>query len=176
MKRRRSSLILILLFICSVITACSKSDIENENDYERSVKAWVKFKETANNSYQYEVSQYSWPDHRSVTLISVTNGKVTKRHYKSVFTEGLKNMPAETMEWTENENDLNTHKDSPAAQAITLDEVYNLAKTNWLLKRKGSQPTFEAKNNGMISTCGFSAEGCVDDCFVGINITSIVAL
>ncbi|MFD2287606.1 hypothetical protein GJU39_17915 [Pedobacter petrophilus] len=173
---KKSHFTLILFLIGLVITACSKSDIENSKSFERSFSTWLSFKESSNNTYQYKVSNYSWPDHRSTTIITITNGKVTQRHYKNISTEGLENIPKEALEWVENESDLNTHKTTPAAQPLTLDEIYDLAKTNWLLKRKGSSSIFEAGNNGMISTCGFTPEGCVDDCFVGINITSIATL
>jgi len=166
----------MLVLVGSILTSCSKSDIENDNQYEKSLKAWLSFKETSNNSYSYVVTRYSWRDNRSETAITVTNGKVTQRHFKNTSVAGMENIPEEALEWIESENDLNTHSTSFAAQPQTLDEIYDTAKTHWLLKRKGSQPTFEAKNNGMISTCGFTAEGCMDDCFDGINIKSIEAL
>jgi len=40
-------------------------------------------------------------------------------------------------------------------------------------KRKDASVYFEAKNNGMISSCGYVQDGCMDDCFNGINIASI---
>lgn len=173
---KRSRIALVILLVCLVITSCSKNEIDNNNSYERSLKSWLSFKEKSNNSYQYTVSKYSWPDHRSTTVIRIANGKVTQRHYKNISTKGLENIPKEALEWVENENELNTHQLAYAAQPVTLDKIYDTARTVWLLKRKGSTASFEAKNNGMISTCGYAAEGCVDDCFVGINIISIEAL
>ena len=158
------------------ISACKKSDITNKNAYEQSLQTWLKFKENSNDTYKYTVSQYLWPNQRSITIITVANGKITQRYYKNISTKGLENIPKKALGWVENESNLNTHINNPAAQAITFDQVYEIAKTTWLLKEKDSTSIFEAKNNCMISICGFNREGCVDDCFVGINITSIEKL
>ncbi|MBA6153817.1 hypothetical protein [Gelidibacter maritimus] len=80
------------------------------------------------------------------------------------------------MEWTENENELNSHESSIAADALTLDQIYNKAETDWLIKRKNSTSYFESKNNGLISTCGYVEKDCMDDCLVGITIKSINVL
>jgi hypothetical protein len=79
------------------------------------------------------------------------------------------------MAWTENENEINTHREMAAA-AITLDEVYEKARTEWLIKRKDVNVYFETKNNGMISSCGYVNKGCMDDCFNGIRIAYIQPL
>jgi hypothetical protein len=54
-----------------------------------------------------------------------------------------------------------------------LDEIYEKARSNWLKKRGNAKTYFEAKNDGLISSCGYAEDGCQDDCFNGINITSI---
>lgn len=172
----RITLILILLAISTIFNACTKSKIEQENDYQKSYDAFLNFKQVSNNSYQYTVLRYGWPDHRSETTITVTNGKVTQRYYKNISLQGLENIPPDALEWTEHENELDSHQSTYAAQVKTLDQIYELAKTHWLLKREGSTPTFETSHNGLISTCGFSASNCMDDCFDGITIKSIAAL
>jgi hypothetical protein len=57
-----------------------------------------------------------------------------------------------------------------------LDEIYSIARNEWLKKRSGVTVYFEAKNSGMISTAGSIPDGCVDDCFSGISIRSIKEL
>ena len=69
-----------------------------------------------------------------------------------------------------------TVQNSNAADALTLDEIYSKAKNEWLVKRKNVTNYFEAKNDGLISTCGYVEKGCVDDCFAGITIKSIQSL
>jgi len=75
------------------------------------------------------------------------------------------------LEWTENENEINTHPDGTTAR--TLDEVYEKAKNDWLKKRKNTDTFFEARNNGLISTCGYNVPNCPDNCFIGIEIIHI---
>ena len=77
------------------------------------------------------------------------------------------------MEWTENENEINSHTNSGASYALTLDQVYEKARTEWLIKRKDATVYFEANNNGLISSCGYVPDGCMDDCFRGITISSV---
>jgi hypothetical protein len=59
---------------------------------------------------------------------------------------------------------------------MTLDEIYDRAKSDWLRKRSNAQTYFEANNNGLISSCGYVEEGCQDDCFRGITIASVERL
>ncbi|MGY5355583.1 hypothetical protein [Wenyingzhuangia sp. IMCC45467] len=57
-----------------------------------------------------------------------------------------------------------------------MDEIYEKAKQDWLIKRKEVLVYFETDNNGLISTCGYVPKNCMDDCFLGITIKSIEAL
>ena len=168
--------IITLLFIVSLMFSCSSDDDLNyQNDFENSQNAWLNFKESSNNSYKYVVSggsvfaTYGWE-----TTITVSKGIIIQRHF--AFTRNPENIPEDQLEWTENENELNSHASSNAAGALTLDEIYNKAENQWLLKRKNATTYFESKNNGLISTCGFAEKDCMDDCFVGITIKSIVIL
>lgn len=73
-----------------------------------------------------------------------------------------------------NESEINTHQNGAAA--LTLDEIYVNAKSDWLIKRKNTTNYFESKNDGLISQCGYVEKNCMDDCFVGITISSIERL
>lgn len=77
------------------------------------------------------------------------------------------------LSWVEDKQELNNITDSPAASTSTLDQVYEQAKNDWLLKRDNAQTFFEAKNSGIISSCGYWEDGCMDDCFRGIRITLV---
>ncbi|MDD2426409.1 MAG: hypothetical protein PHU00_10410, partial [Bacteroidales bacterium] len=68
------------------------------------------------------------------------------------------------------------HRSSPAYGAVTLDVIYSKARQEWLLKRENAQTYFEAKNNGLISCCGYVEKGCMDGCFNGIYISYIQPL
>lgn len=76
-------------------------------------------------------------------------------------------------EWVETEAELGSHETSGAYPLSTLDDIYMKAQDDWLRKRKDADTFFEAKNNGLISLCGYTPHDCVDDCFRGIGINVI---
>lgn len=167
---------LVFLLIGFLFTSCDKSNIEYENSFKKSEKVWLSFKSENDNSYRYTVNGSSWVGISWQTTLTITNGKVTQRHFKytHVIDDYELDIPTEELEWTESEEELNSHENGAAT--ITLDEVYETAKNVWLKKRDGASISFEANNNGLISSAGFVEDGCQDDCFVGINISRIESL
>ncbi|WP_316803674.1 hypothetical protein [Pedobacter nototheniae] len=164
----------VLLFTVIFLNACKKDQIVYKSDYAKSYQTWLDFKAATNNSYWYQVGTYSWTGYSTETTITVQNGVVTKRAYVSKAVDQKTHAIVVLIEWTEDKTSLNTHQDG--ATIRTLDEIYLEAKNNWLLKRKDAETSFEAKNNGMISSCGYVENGCQDDCFTGISISSIEKL
>lgn len=169
----RNYTLVMMLLIVSIFISCKKSDIEHTTDFDKSYKAWQAFKTSSNNSYTYTQQFGSWTGYSDETTITVKDGKVIGRSYIAKMIKQPSNQPAVVEEWTEDINSLNTHANRPAA--LTLDEIYEKAKTVWLVKKKDAEVYLETKNNGMISSCGFVPDNCVDDCFTGIKITSITA-
>ena len=173
--RNRSYLITLLVISSFIVSCSSDDDLNYQNDFQNSKNAWSNFKTSANDSYTYVVSgssvfaAYSWE-----TTITVSNGIIIQRDFKYIGSP--ENIPEDQLQWTENQNELNSHESSPAAEALTLDEIYNKAENQWLIKRKHTTTYFESKNNGLLSTCGYVEKGCMDDCFVGIRIKSITIL
>jgi len=170
----RNNYLLIMLLIASVFSSCKKSDIEYENDFDKSFKAWQTFKASSSNSYRYKVYFASWVGYSHETTITVKDGKVVERAFIAKSIERPSNQTIVREEWTEDVNSLNTHPNGDAT--LTLDDIYHKAKNVWLLKRKDAEVSLETKNNGMISSCGFVPHNCADDCFNGISITLIEAL
>lgn len=163
-----------MLLIASVFTSCKKSDIAYENDFDRSYKTWLAFKKSSNDSYRYKTYFASWVGFSGETTITVRLGKVVGRSFTLKARDHTTNEITVREEWTEDATSLNTHENGDST--LTLDDIYHKAKTVWLLKRKDADISLETKNNGMISACGFVPNNCADDCFTGINITSIEAL
>lgn len=163
-----------LLLIGSLFASCKKSDIEYDNEFSKSSKAWANFKASSDNSYRYMVGTSSWTSYSTETTITVRNGQVVGRSYVAKGIVGQATTITVMEEWVEDESSLNTHTNG--AKPITLDEVYQKAKTDWLLKRKDAATSFEAKNNGLISAAGYVPNGCQDDCFMGIHIRFIEKL
>lgn len=168
---KHHSLLACLLIITAVLVACNKHGLTHADDFYKSYIAFSDFKRSSHDSYRYTVTGGSWVGYGWQTTITVTGGKVTQRSYSFTPTPGRSYTPKQ---WTENENEIGTHRDGD--EAVTLDVIYGKAETEWLRKRDGASVYFETKNNGMISTAGYVMNGCQDDCFVGIYISKIEAL
>ncbi|MFO7824307.1 MAG: hypothetical protein R6V72_10240 [Cyclobacterium sp.] len=165
-----------LLLIGNLLSSCISDDLEHQNEFEASQTAWLDFKESSGNSYTYTVVFGSWVGFSWETTLTVIDGSITKRHFKyTTLPEDLsEEIPAEELEWTENESELGSHQ--KGAEPMTLDEVYTKAQQEWVVARENAETYFERENNGMISTCGYVENNCVDDCFRGIKIDRIEAL
>ena len=171
-------LLVVLLFMGTLSASCRKDDFRYQSDFENSFQKWLDFKEASGNSYRYRGSGGSWVGTGWETIITVSKGKVVQRYYKLSFPAGWTGtIPGnDETEWTENESEINSHEHTAAAEALTLDQVYEEARNNWLKKRSNAETYFESKNNGIISSCGYVNDGCQDDCFNGITITLVEAL
>lgn len=170
----KRSVILIFVFAVALLS-CKKSGIDHWVEYEKSYRTWMQFKKVSGNSYRYRIVSSSWTGLGSQLEITVRNGKPVQRHFKILISPGYQGSVPDVMEWVENEGAINSHenyKDFP----ITLDQVYETARTKWLLRRDNGWTYFEAKNHGLISLCGYSPSVCADDCFTGITIDFIEKL
>jgi hypothetical protein len=162
---------LFILFVAITFIGCKKDKIEYNTDFNKSFKAWTDFKQASNNSYSYTTSTVSWTGYSTETTLTIVNGRIISRSY---LAKGFKDHQPTLVvleEWQEDENTLNTHQSG--ASLLTLDQLYELAKNDLLLKRANAKTSFETKNSGMISSVGYVEEGCQDDCFVGFHIKSI---
>lgn len=164
----------ILMVISVMLTSCKKSDIEYESKFDKSYETWLAFKTSANNSYRYKVYFGSWTGSSSETELIIKAGKVVGRTYLAKNIDPSTNKVVVYEEWTEDLSSLNTH--SNGYLTLTMDEIYQKAKTEWLIKREDAKVSLETKNNGMISACGYVPDNCADDCFNGISITLIEAI
>ncbi|MEC3879947.1 hypothetical protein [Parapedobacter sp. 10938] len=202
----KASYSLLTLLTILLFNACKKSDIEHEGSFERSYQAWLDFKATSGDSYRYEVSGATWAGSSWLTTITVREGKIVQRDFRYMvfnsnpmpdsgwesasmadlldglgftdeeFEEHEGYTLLESLQWTENESELGLHEVSPASAVQTLDDIYERARSFWLKKRPDAAVSFEAKNNGLISSAGFVPDNCMDDCFSGISIRSIEAI
>jgi len=162
---------LLILFATVIFTSCKKDKIEYSNDLEKSLKAWTDFKSVSNNSYSYITGTVSWTGYSTETTIIVSNGQIIGRSYIAKGRKDDQTALVILEQWQEDINSLNTHNNG--ATLLTLDQIYELAKTDLLLKRPDVSISFEANNSGMISAAGYVQNGCQDDCFTGIRIKSI---
>lgn len=171
------ALYLSTIIILISVTGCKKDNIANESEFNKSYNAWLSFKDTSHNTYLYTTTFGSWTGYGAETKTGVVNGKVAWRDFVSTQLKRNGTSQIDTIkQWHEDADHLNTHS-SDAAGPLTLDDVYQRAKTVWLkADKKTNDIYFETKNSGMISSCGFVPKGCQDDCFNGITISLITSV
>ena len=174
---KKTFFLLILLSAVLSYQSCNNDEVNNKEKLEKSYNAWLDFRSKSENSYKYIVRISSWEGPTNETTITVTNGKVTERSFVQKNGDGfIGNGEKDTADWIETENEIDTHTDSGAFTPLTLDEVYEKAKNEWLPVSKDVTVYLETGNEGMLSLCGYTTKGCQDDCFTGVNIVSIVEL
>jgi len=168
-----------LLAFLSLITGSGckkdKDDLAYSGDYSRSYLAWHDFQTKCGDSYVYQMETGSWTGFRVETTITVKQGKIIERAYVLTEHQLISSGPTTVVrQWKEDETQLGTHNEGHAL--LTLDDIYEQAKKDWLLKRDDAKTYFETDNDGMISLCGYTKNGCQDDCFNGVHIPFIRAL
>jgi hypothetical protein len=163
-----------LIIVSLLISSCKKDSIADESEFNKSYTQWLSFKSTAHNTYLYTTSFGSWTGYGAEVKTAVINGKVTWRDFISTQLKQNGTSQKDTLkQWHEDADHLNTHPND-VGESLTLDDVYQKAKSVWLKADKKTNDIYlETKNNGMISSCGFVPKGCQDDCFNGITISLI---
>jgi hypothetical protein len=171
------NLYLLTIVLLLTATACKKENIAKQSEYDASYKAWISFKNSSKNSYSYTTVFGSWVGFGVTIKVAVSNGKVVSRDYIRIQSRNDGTNKVDTAEtWHEDAATINTHPND-AAEALTIDDIYLKARTEWLkVDASTNDIIFEAKNNGLISDCGYVPRNCADDCFRGVNITAITAL
>lgn len=171
----KNLLFAIALLIC--LAGCKKEEFSYQSDFEKSYDTWLNYKAGINNSYSYTVTTGSVFGFGTQTKLTITQGKITGREYQAYrIAQVAGGTPTIVAAWTETAASLNTHA-SQGADLLTLDEVYDKARTVWLkADKKANDISFSAGNNGLISSCGYFPKECQDDCFHGITISAIQTL
>lgn len=172
--RKLYALLFISLF---TIASCSKDSSSPSNKLNDSLNSWVSFKARVSNSYTYTVMRYAKESVTNYeTRITVVNGSVIARtlYYHETNVQISGNTNKVTKQWEEDASNVGSHQDG--AEAITLDEVYNRAKTSWLnVDAKTNEVLLETDNDGMISTAVSRPKDC-QCAMTGIYITAITPL
>jgi len=164
-----------LFFIAIAFYSCNSDDFEYQDEFEISQRVWLDFKESSNNSYKYTVVNSTWVGISWQTTITVENGLIIQRDFEYIATIGLPDdIPENELKWTEMGTEIGSHENG--AEPLTLNEIYDKAQKDWLKESANTTTYFETENNGMISTCGYVEDNCADDCFIGVQISSIQAL
>ncbi|UCS95180.1 hypothetical protein KZP23_09290 [Echinicola marina] len=162
-----TAVILLTLFFSS----CNDDQKDTQNQLERSEKKWGLLKSENNESYRYTVSTSSWTGYSSLTTITVQDGFVTKREFESynVDNEGGKEL---VDFYVEEGEEIGVNEEGTAP--LTLDKLYDICKEEYLsVDPKTNTIYFTAFDNGLVQSCGYVPDNCVDDCFFGFNLEII---
>ena len=133
-------LTLVTFIIAALFSSCEKSNLEHENDFERSYQAWQSFKASSGGSYRYAVSQSSWTGTSSLTTIIVRNGKVVQRDFVYIAINDVRR-PATG--WTQTEADeilkglSLTYEEFYEKEGVSMLEVLEWTETESELGEKG---------------------------------------
>jgi hypothetical protein len=167
---------LIIALLC--LGSCKKDEIaKKQDDLNKSYQTWLSYKSSIHNSYNYTQSYGSVFGYSTEIKIGVKDGKFISRHLILTRYHANDTNKKDTLrQWHEDASSLNTHG-IEAGNLLTIDDIYDQSRKVYLKADvKKNMVIFEANNNGILSSCGYIPNGCQDDCFNGINITSITPL
>lgn len=150
-------------------TACRPTNTSHLTQLDRSLSQWRKVKLENGNTYQYSTRFSSWVGFGNETSISVVNGVVANRSYRS-----WDDKQSDITQWSESTvESLNSHRDG--ASAKTLDELYDDCQD--ILQSKDNENNrinLGFDNNGIIQTCLFTPKNCADDCSSGVRVDGLI--
>ncbi|MBD8488044.1 hypothetical protein IFO69_04725 [Echinicola sp. CAU 1574] len=164
---RYTPAILIALFLFS----CDSGQDDHQNQLEKSEKNWQVLKSENGESYRYQVSTSSWTGYSSITTITVLKGLVTKREFQSYLPD---NEGGQELVYSYVEEGEKIGADTEGAEPITLDELYDVCKEEYLTVDPNSNTIYFTEfDNGLVKSCGYVPQNCVDDCFFGFSLKII---
>ncbi|MFZ0489894.1 MAG: hypothetical protein WAM00_06610 [Salegentibacter sp.] len=140
--------------------------------YNDSKVLWEELKTTNGNSYNYTIRFLSFAGFGSNTTITVTEGVVTERRYEAFEQrEAEGGLIEEIVEsYVETGADIGTHEEG--AEALNIDELYDVCISKYLVVSPAENTVyFNTWGEGVISTCGYVPDGCMDDCFIGFEMS-----
>lgn len=125
---------------------------------EKSYTIWKSVKRSCEDNYSYTVSTYGFTGIRNTTEVFVRRGKVIERRHMVFFQNGFA-----TMDWIENESNLNSHLEG--APALTMDQLYQLARKVLAVKIKDVwlRRQFAISPNGLLQSCYIYDTRIADD-------------
>ncbi|WP_052825764.1 hypothetical protein [Neotamlana nanhaiensis] len=158
--------LIFLVLLCSL--SCSNEEMK---DYNESLRNWNSLKEDNGNSYKYTTSWGSWAGFGGKTTMTIQDNQVISRFYESFKIDGATGELTIIETFEETLETLNSN--NAGSPPLTIDELYDSCLENYLKVNKNKNTIyFETNDFGLISTCGFVPDNCVDDCFTGFRIDS----
>ncbi|WP_066633574.1 hypothetical protein [Labilibacter marinus] len=169
--------VLLLAFI--LIAGCKKEDgdpfdnIKGESgiSYNKSKSFWNDMKKENGNSYEYETTFTSWTGFGSTTTFKVEEGVVTERTYTEFNADEGASGEIQLESYKEVGDEVGDHE--KGAKPVSIDELYESCASEFLVACPCDNTLyFETESNGLMNLCGFVPDGCQDDCYQGVRISS----
>ena len=170
----------LLNFILISMVACSDEEpsiytyLKGSSgiNFETSQTQWQKLRIENGNSYTYTLAFQSWTGLQSETTLTINNGMVSQRSYKSYtlnHDEAVDTLYFET--YTETGDSLGSH--SRGVPLYSIDDLYATCANDYLTVDTSTNTLyFDTDEKGIISICGYTPDNCADDCFVGVRVAS----
>ncbi len=152
-------------------------------NFEECKVIWDSIKLTSDDSYMYQTTYHgNLSGIDGITETKIEAGVITK-YSNEGYSTGEKTLVSSFYETYE---DIGTHGYTPR----TIDELYHLCKTEYIPNAEPIQYTiqddstyvitftpdtvlsFQVSEQGIIKKCGYTVEGCSDDCFRGFTISA----
>lgn len=162
--------ILFFLFISCKDDENLESTNENISYYDTSVEKWDELKNSNGNSYKYEITSNSVFGFGVTTKIEVEKGTVITRSYEEF--EINYETGERTITYSYEENSETLGDNNRGVSIFTIDDLYNSCLDKYLIVNSEENTIyFEVDSEGMMNTCGYVPNGCMDDCFFGFRIS-----
>jgi hypothetical protein len=173
---------LFLFFLLPLIGfSCEKNDKQSVLtdlkgqygfSFNQSLNIWNDFKNKNGNSYSYTTTVGSWTGYGSTTEFKIEEGVIISRTYQRFKINGQDGTKEILESYNETGDGLGTH--SKGASLLTIDDLYEACANKYLMAdQKSNALYFETSKDGLMTSCGFVPNGCMDDCFQGVIISSV---
>ena len=165
----------LLSVVAFILVSCESIITKNKEAFNSSQRQWELLKKMNGNSYTYITSFGSWTGYSTKTTIHVENDIIASRECVVTFynyeNEALS---IDTIEhYIESAHEIGTH--DIGANPLTVDELYDTCVKEYLnVSTKNNTIFLETNEDGLLNLCGFVPDNCVDDCYRGIRIDTIM--
>ncbi len=149
------------------VRRCSPTNAERLEQLADSRVSFDAAKGKHDNSYRYTRDFQSFSGFGFQTTITVAQGVVIERTFKSQHVSG-----GESTQWTETGAEVGSHDEGFAA--VTVDALYEECATTVLTKNDEiNWINFSTDDNNFLQACTFTPKNCQDDCTRGPVLSTL---
>ena len=168
------SMLLASLSLTLSLAACDTGNDELAQELETSSDTWQALASDAPAGYGYTRQFESFAGFGFITSFEVVSDQVTMRSYEAYDVDEFGDRVT-TDTWTETGSELGSHE--VGHPLLTIDQIYEQCRDD-VLTRDPSENTLilSFHENGILRTCHYVPNDCLDDCSFGVDIASLELL